>query len=62
MELGCFMAGVVLSTNGEHLVHQVNIHKNISIIIHISFKIKFGMLETKAILYHITFHLRKFDE
>ncbi|XP_073255813.1 transmembrane and coiled-coil domain-containing protein 3-like [Porites lutea] len=24
MELGCFMAGVVLSSNGEHLVHQVN--------------------------------------
>ena len=23
MELGCFMAGVVLSSNGEHLVHQV---------------------------------------
>lgn len=24
MELGCFMAGVVLSSNGEHLVHKVN--------------------------------------
>lgn len=24
MELGCFVAGVVLSSNGEHLVHQVN--------------------------------------
>ena len=23
MELGCFMAGVVLSSNGEHLVHKV---------------------------------------
>lgn len=25
MELGCFMAGVVLSSNGEDLVHKVNI-------------------------------------
>jgi len=24
MELGCFVAGVVLSSNGEHLVHKVN--------------------------------------
>lgn len=24
MELGCFMAGVVISSNGEHLVHKVN--------------------------------------
>ena len=24
MELGCFMAGVVLSSNGEHLVHKVS--------------------------------------
>ena len=26
MELGCFVAGVVLSSNGEHLVHQVSIN------------------------------------
>ena len=23
MELGCFMAGVVLSSSGEHLAHKV---------------------------------------
>ena len=27
MELGCFMAGVVLSSMGEQLVHQVSISK-----------------------------------
>ena len=26
MELGCFMAGVVLSSNGEHLVHKVKLY------------------------------------
>ena len=41
MELGCFVAGVVLSSNGEHLVHKVT---NCSACMSYLFPISFSFL------------------